>query len=444
MDTPQPDNQPEPDEQPESNKNPESDKQPEPDNQPESESPPEKIVVPPEDISIRPVEEKDIPHIINLLRLNYGEDYPDQELYDQKYYKRAIYNDNVYWLLAENTRNEEVLASGAVKMDYGDYDDLLGIIGRLVAHPARAIQGLASLGNKIVRSLVERAGESVECIISDARTEVKTSQVMLDYARLKAVGFLPHYKSFKRGEVEESLVVYSNLYGEGPMMRSEKLPQLIEEVEPLARHVLSKMDSTLKIDLLQALVIVKTCPPYSDEFACTFTNGDRHSLAKLRKLDRSLSGDPVVFANVTSNYGMAVLADKEVFHIMAAHEGELAGAIGYRYDKKNKIFQITELVFNRAAVINPLCAEAMRIAAAEGARLIEVDLSAYDARIQQTFLNYGFRPVAYIPAMVFHNGSRLDVVKMIKLNSPYNSSGEVLTRAAQEVVSLVKAGLDSH
>lgn len=402
------------------------------------------ISVPPEYIILRPAEERDIPHIINLLKLNYGDDYPDRKLYDPEWVRRAILNENVLWWVAEDTRNGEILASGAIELDYGDFDDQLGIIGRLVAHPGRVAGGLWPVGIKLVSELVSKAKAKIECIIGDARTEVSASQRMVERAKLKAVGFLPHYKFFKKRP--ESLVVYTDLYGGARTLRSKKLPQVVEAIEPLAIHALSELD------LPKALVVVKSCPPYPDELACTFTDGDQDSLTRLRQIAQDRPGDPIVFANVTSNYGMAVLADKKVYHRVAMVDRELVGGFGYRFDKDNQIFQITELVFSKEEIINPLCVEAVNTAreqetqTPEGkkktpARLIEVDLSAYDARIQQTFLGHGFHPVAYIPAMVCHNNSRLDVVKVIKLNMPYSSSKMELTKKAEKVVSLVEGRL---
>ncbi len=403
------------------------------------------IIVPPEYILIRPAEDEDAQHIIDLLKLNYGGDYPDRELYDREWVKLAILNKNVHdWLVAEDTRNGEIIASGAIKLDYGDFDDQLGIIGRLVAHPKRNTGTLRPLGIKIVSELVKRAKDKVECIIGDARTEVSTSQRMVELARLKAVGFLPHYKFFKKRP--ESLVVYTDLYGGGRTLRSKTLPQVVEAIEPLASHAL------LELGLPNTLAVVKNCPPYPDELTCTFRDGDQDSLTGLRQIARDRPGHPVVFANVTSNYGMAVLADKKVYHRVAVVDGQLVGGFGYRFDKDNQIFQITELVFSTEEIINPLCAEAINTAreqetqTPEGtiktpARLIEVDLSAYDARIQQTFLDHGFHPVAYIPAMVCHNNSRLDIVKVIKLNMPYGSTKMKLTKRAEKVVLLVEGRL---
>lgn len=435
METPEP-NEDQPMDAPETDRDqstgtPESDGD-EPPGTPET-KPEQTVAIPPEFINIRPVEERDIAHIINLLRLNYGDNYPDRELYDVEWVKRAILNENIHWLVAEDGRNGEVLASGAIKLDYGDYDDQLGIIGRLVKHPRRSSDGLLPLGSKIVKQLVSKAEAKIECVISDARTELAASQLMVEHARLKAVGFLPHYKCFNKRP--ESLVVYTNLYGEGRAARSEGLPQVLESIEPLATHALSEMK------LPKALVVVKSCPPYPAEVTCSFTDGDQRSLGLLRQLYRNRPGDPIVFANVTSNYGIAVLADQKVYHRMAIVDQQLVGAFGYKFDENNQIFQITELVFNKDAIINPLCAEAVSIATEKEARIIEVDLSAYDSRIQQTFLDYGFHAVAYIPAMVCHNNSRLDVIKMMKLNAPYSSSEMELTKKAERIVSLVEATL---
>lgn len=401
------------------------------------------VTIPDECIIIRSMEERDIPDVINLLNLNYGDDYPDPELYDERWVKRTIYDDNVDWLVAEDICNGGILASGAVKLDYGDYDDLLGIIGRLVAHPRRRSNKLLPTGYKIVKALVSEAENKVECVIADARTETTVSQVMVEHAKLKAVGFLPNYKFFKKKA--ENLVIYAKLNGEGKTLRSEKLPQVIREVQPLASHVLASMD------LSPALGIVD-CPAYPSGSFCEFQNADRHSLGQLRRLDRGRMIDPLVFAHVSSDYGMAVLADKKVYHKMALNNQELKGAFGYKFDEHNQIFQITELVFSKAEIIAPVCAEAVATASRQQtklsdgtmketpARIIEVDLSAYDARIQQTFLNHGFQAVAYIPAMVFHDNSRLDVVKMIKLNQPFDSSGMQVTERAARVVALATNG----
>lgn len=61
-------------------------------------------------MNIRPVAEEDIEAIINLFRLNYGEDYAIPEFYDPMWVKRGIYSDHIIWLVVED--EGRVAASG--------------------------------------------------------------------------------------------------------------------------------------------------------------------------------------------------------------------------------------------------------------------------------------------------------------------------------------------
>jgi CRP-like cAMP-binding protein len=69
--------------------------------------------------------------------------------------------------------------------------------------------------------------------------------------------------------------------------------------------------------------------------------------------------------------------------------------------------------------------------------LIEVDVSAYAPRMQRTLIELGFLPVAYLPALVFHEVERLDVVKMVRLLSPPRVGAEGLTPACTALAELV-------
>jgi hypothetical protein len=381
------------------------------------------------------VEESDAPAVIELFKLNYPRGYPD--LYDEQRIRYDIYSGNVIWLKAVAIEEQEkVLAAGAITLDYGDYNDQLGLIGKLVTRPGQASSGIVhTLGSDIVSALVSEAEDNVECVIGFARTFHRVSQKYVEDAGLKAVGLLPHYKIID--ERRENFVLYTKLCGQGSQLRSEKLPQVIPEIAPLAQHALSAME------LPTALGIVNDCPSYHDEFNGNLQLVDRHSLTQLRQIDRGRLSDPIMFDNVSLDYGMPVLARKEIQYLMAVDNQQLLGAIGYKVDQVNQTFKITELVFNRTEVVNYLCAKALDKAKQEEAKVIEVDLSAYDALIQQTFLNYGFHPVAYIPAMVVHNTYRLDIIKMIRLEVLYDSRKTKLTEKAREVVSLVEGRLNS-
>lgn len=392
------------------------------------------------DPAARDARESDIPHIIELFKLNYSV-YPHPELHSEEWLKYAINSDDVILRVIDE---QEVVAFGAVILDYGDYNNQLGLIGGVVSHPERANSGAERESGKprkrSIHDLVCEAEDktkcNVECVIAEARTEQRLSQRVLERAELTPAGLLPHYNLIN--EKHESLVLYTNLCSEGRKRRSEKIPQVIAEVAPLAQHVLSAMN------LPTALDVVDDSQPYSDKFTGELQPEDRDSLAELRSVDRERSGDPAVFDSVSLDYGLPFLSSKRISYRKAVDNQQVVGGIGYRVDTENQLFKMTDLAFKRTEVINYLCAAAISIAQKQGARIIEADLSAYDARIQQTFLSRGFLPVAYIPAMASHNTYRLDIVKMIKLEVPYNSSGMLIFGKAKEVVSLVERIFDGE
>jgi hypothetical protein len=68
---------------------------------------------------------------------------------------------------------------------------------------------------------------------------------------------------------------------------------------------------------------------------------------------------------------------------------------------------------------------------------MEVDVSAYAPRMQRTLLELGFLPVAYLPALVFHEVERLDVVKMARLPSLPDVKTAGLTPRCRALADLV-------
>jgi hypothetical protein len=69
--------------------------------------------------------------------------------------------------------------------------------------------------------------------------------------------------------------------------------------------------------------------------------------------------------------------------------------------------------------------------------LIEVDVSAHAPQMQRTLLELGFLPAAYLPALVFHDVERLDVVKMVRLLRPPQVRTSGLTPGCEAFAELV-------
>jgi CRP-like cAMP-binding protein len=68
---------------------------------------------------------------------------------------------------------------------------------------------------------------------------------------------------------------------------------------------------------------------------------------------------------------------------------------------------------------------------------LEIDVSAYSPRMQRTLVELGFLPAAYVPALVFHDVERFDVLKMVRLLTPQAVDTSQLTPRAKRIADTV-------
>jgi len=381
------------------------------------------------DPAVRFIEEADAPAIAHLFKQNYGEGYIDSEVYDGTWVKRCIYNDNIIGLVIEEEK--KVIATATLALDYGDYNDQIAEMGRFAVSPEHKGRGL---GRRLNKALLEVAGDTIDFLFGTARTTHTYTQSLSERCDFSAVGFLPQY--YQVQGKRESFIYYAALLGNGRELRSDNTPQIISEIATLARHVLSEMELPVAIN------VVEECPPYPVDGAFTIHLLDRTALGKLARIKNGQLNEPLIFGNVSLEQGVLYIRRRDAKYLVAMDEDENPmGAIGYQVDRKNQIIRGIELMGQNNQLRGFLCEAFLREAEKLGAKGIEVNISAYDARLQQTFYNYGFRPVVYAPAMVFHGNRRLDVIKMLKLNVPYNPGEMELTDPARKTVSIVEEGI---
>jgi RimJ/RimL family protein N-acetyltransferase len=166
-------------------------------------------------VLIREIHEDDIEAVIELFRKNYGDDYAIPEFYDPHWVKRGIYSDHIIWLVVEE--EGRLLGSGACILNYGDYNDQIGEIGRLVVDPEAGGRGL---GRALLTALVDASDERVEFAFAEARTVHPKTQRIDDRIGLVPLGFLPMYYLMSW---RESLVLSGQLFGNGRSLRRPDL-----------------------------------------------------------------------------------------------------------------------------------------------------------------------------------------------------------------------------
>ncbi|MHB8867676.1 MAG: GNAT family N-acetyltransferase [Thermoleophilia bacterium] len=358
-------------------------------------------------MDIRPVREDDVEPIIGLFRANYGNDYAIPEFYDPQWVKRGIYSDHIIWLVIEDAGR--VVGSGACILDFGDYNDQIGEIGRLVVDPNVGGKGL---GKRLLAALVDASDDRVEFGFAEARTVHPKTQRIMDDVEMPPLGFLPQ---FYRMEWRESFVLNGQLFGNGRRLRHPGSVDVIPSVEPLARL------SLRNLVLDEPIKVRDDARGYPLDQAVTIEPLTGASLVRLLKIERGRLFDPEVFGGLHVDQGLPHLTARRATYLVATEGERTLGAVGYQFEEHDANVRITELIAEEGSVKGSLLRAVVEQAEqVHQAELIECDVDAANPTIQQTLHDMGLLPAAFVPGMVFHGTHRRDVVRMVKLNVPWD------------------------
>lgn len=373
---------------------------------------------------IRPIQETDIASVIQLFRANYGDDYAIPEFYDPQWVKRGIYSDHIIWLVIEE--GDQIVASGACILNFGDYNDQIGEIGRLVVDPNVAGKGL---GKQMLSALVDASDDRVEFAFAEARTVHPKTQKIVDNIGMPPLGFMPLvYKMSWR----ESFILNGQLFGNGRNLRHFGSAQVIPAVAPLAKL------SLRNLELDEPFAIRDNVRGYPLDQSVAIAPLTGMSLLRVMKIEHGRIIEPEIFGGMHVDQGLPQLQAKKAQYFCASEGEHTLGAIGYLYDGHHESVRIIELIAQDNAIKGSLLRFAVEQAEqVQEAQMIECDVSATSPAIQQTLFEMGFLPAAYVPGMVFHNTHRPDVVRMMKLNQPWDLGPLVLTEPSREYFETV-------
>ncbi|MBI5302076.1 MAG: GNAT family N-acetyltransferase [Chloroflexi bacterium] len=375
-------------------------------------------------MNIRPILESDIENVIQLFRANYGDDYAMPEFYDPQWVKRGIYSDHIIWLVMEE--GNRIVASGACILNFGDYNDQIGEIGRLVVDPQVGGKGL---GKQMLTALVDASDDRVEFAFAEARTVHPKTQKIVDNLGMPPLGFLP---LFYKMSWRESFVLNGQLFGNGRSLRHPGTAEVIPAIAPLAKL------SLRNLELDEPLAIRDNVRGYPIDQNVAITPLTGTSLLRLMKIEHGRVIEPEIFGGMHVDQGLPQLQARKAWYFVASEGEHTLGAIGYLYEAHHESVRIIELIAQDNTIKGSLLRFAVEQAEqVQQAQVIECDVSATSPAIQQTFFEMGFLPAAYVPGMVFHNTHRPDVVRMIKLNQPWDLGPLVLTEPSREYFETV-------
>ena len=377
-------------------------------------------------IVVRDAVETDAEALSDLFALVYAGAYPFTDFLDRDWLLRSLYRDDVHVIVAEDEADGRLLGTGSVVFDLGTDSDLLGEFGRLAVHPNARGRGV---GRLLMEGRCRFAAPRMHVGIAQNRCVHSFSQRISHAAGFAPVGFLPlKYQMAHR----ESVVLWARHFGHALQHRNNH-PRVVPEVQGLA--TLSLRACGLDDDVI-VCDSVEPLPPAIDVHLEELT--DRGMPALLR-IERGRVRQRGVFGPLRLHFGLFQIRARRASYVVArsASSGALVGAIGFVHDEHNAGLQVFELIAREAELQATLLRALLDRANELDAVYVEVDVGAHASRLQRTLLEMGFLPAAYVPAMVFDEVDRIDVVKFVHLTTPMTSESLDLLPGSRAVADQV-------
>lgn len=376
-------------------------------------------------IAIREARELDVEAIREIFLAAYGSNYAYPEFYDLQMLKRMVFDEDTLLLVAEDTGSGRILGTASIMFDIGAFGDLVGEFGRLVVHPDGRRRGI---GRALMQGRLERVEGRLHVGIVDNRTVHPFSQRISSRHGFVAAGFLPQKLLFRK---RECLAMYVRHFGDALQLRRSH-PRVIPEACLLAQLVLANCG------MVPDAVADDESQAYPECGGFVFEELTTHGYAALLRFERARGKRREVFGAARLLQGLFKLRASHSHYLIAREKGQLVGAVGYTIDELEKAARIFEIVTMDERPTRQLLREVTRRCRSEqGIEYIEADVSAYSPRMQRTFLELHYLPVAYIPALAFQDAERCDAIRMARLFVPLDILDVELSTQTQPVAELV-------
>ncbi len=374
---------------------------------------------------IRQAEEKDVEQIREIFISEYGEDYPFQEFYDTKWLKRSIYSGDSVFLVADI--DGTIGGTGTILLSAGHYDDLVGEFGRTVV---RKDSRAARIASQLMVEGTRSVEKTIQFGFAETRTVHSAAQKLCEHHGMVQLGFEP--KKYVLKDRRESVVFQGMVFGPAIELRRNN-PHVTASSYPLAVKCLENLN--LPIDP----IVEDDVESYLSDKTYDLAELEEKGVTPLLRIERGRVKNREIFGNLSLTYGYFKISAHESHYFVAKEKGITVGAVGFAVDRIDKKIKIFELIAFEDPVKGFLLSTLVQLSQERyGAEYIEADVSAYSPRIQKTFDELGFLPVAYCPSMVFQDVERLDVIRMAKISVVLEDEDLHLTEKSQEMYEIVE------
>ena len=370
---------------------------------------------------IRDAIESDLEAICGLLIDTYGKSCV--EFYDTTWLKRSIYSDNVIFLVIEIEGT--IVSTAMMTLSVGQNDDMIGELARFAV--IKSDEFLQDYYTELIKELTLRAEETAHLLIVEVLSRDTQLQKILEELGWASTGFIP-MKHFI--EKRESVLCYTKHEKIAFELRRNN-PHLIPEAADLGKKALegAKLDNDIIVEIdVDAFTTAGNfqidCIPAKKGVAAFFRVQRNSSVRE-------------IFGNFAFSHSFFRISNLESQYITAKEGEHIIGVLGFTEDPIDQKIRVFELIGFENNVKGVLLDCLNNIAEQIGVDYVEIDVSAYEPKIQRTLERMGFVPVAYFPSMVFNGVERLDVLRMVQIRADYKACEYKLSQKSEEIKNIV-------
>jgi len=179
------------------------------------------------------------------------------------------------------------------------------------------------------------------------------------------------------------------------------------------------------------------CYPWDEEIETEELAGEK--AYRLLRIGRGRAVNREVCGGMRLEHGYLKLASHDAEYLVARRGEALVGAAGYVHDPIDEKVRLFELIATDDPTKGTLVRRFLEhVTERYSPAYVQADVNAHSPRMQAALAQLGFFPVGYCPAMVFEDVERLDVVKMVKLYTPWALGQLDLVPEAAQMKALVE------
>jgi CRP/FNR family cyclic AMP-dependent transcriptional regulator len=383
-------------------------------------------------LTIRQATPADTTLWLDLVTATLGSDFPDKQVFNPAWIGGQFDpgSGSVTWVAEVNGllhASLTCLAPGPGNLNPVTH------LGRQLIRPEGHTDGSAEL---LLQQVNDRASSQDRMLVAQVLASDQAQQALFEKVGFVCAGFQPCQHQLR---VRESVLFYVRT-GPGELAPRLALCETLPQIRELAAAVLEH----LRLPSALAVFDGVAGHPLPADLSLHDATFDDFGLWRLQ----TQATNPPTEIPTGFNRGcglMRIEAETPLRAVLAQREARIVAGLAYQVDESDRCLRLLDAFSADDLSLGALMQRAVKIAQEQrNCVCVEVDVLATAPRLLKCAEQLGFVPTAYLPGFFNRDGQRIDVVRLVKLNTVYSLENTNLTPHARGIVEVVNRNFEDQ